>query len=186
MRHPAAIALAILTLSSTARAEPSLIGGTLGVEIGSAGNYDHSTSLGVWARKSLQRGVWAQLELSRVDMSGNAAPSIMPPAGSSDVLSGGGLLIVDLERRSSIVPILLAGAGLDRGTNVVRDVSYVHAELGGGLELRAGSFMLGIDARLGVRNRVAETHRDLLVTFESRLPSEGIYKTARLVAGLTF
>jgi hypothetical protein len=185
MRHPA-IAFALLALSSTAQAEPSLVGGNLGVERGSSGNSDTSTSIGVWARKALQRGVWVQLELSRIDMSGNATPSIMPPAGSSDVLAGSGLLVVDLERRSSIVPILLAGAGLDRATNIVRDVSYAHAELGAGLELRAGSFMLGVDARVGVRNRVAETHRDILTYLETRVPSEGVYKTARLVGGLRF
>jgi hypothetical protein len=186
VRHLASLVLAAVTSTTLASAEPAVVGGNLGVAEGTAGRADQSTSVGVWARKSLQRGVWAQLELSRVDTSGRGTPTIMPPPGGPDVLSGGVMIGVDLERHGPLVPVFLVGAGVDRASNFVREVTYAHAEVGVGLELRSRSFLLGIDARLGYRDTFTEASRDVLLTFQTRLLTDGTYKQARLFAGISF
>lgn len=150
MRPAAAAVIAAVAATAlpapAARAEPR--GFTAGVSIGRAwneqdgGGEEHRT-LGLWGRTALGRRLSLQLELQQVKA----------PYDDAKIRSGTALLVLDLVVGSRLVPMLFAGAGLDRATYYGGAIDGRHFEGGIGLEYRAdGGLFVGVDLRRGGRS----------------------------------
>lgn len=181
MRSGLVFVFVVLALR-TAAAEPIVIGADVGV-LHDQGQSDGST-LGAFVRMRVDRRAWAQFELGRISLD-QGGPSIRAAPGSSDVTQTSGVLVADLGD-GSVVPIAIAGVGLDFASNLVRDNTYLHGEVGAGLELRTGALTLGIDVRLGTRTIAESSQRDVLVYYEPRILAEGTYTSGRVRLGLRF
>jgi len=172
----------VMVAARVAAAEPVLIGADVGV-MHDQGQSDGST-LGAFVRMRVDRRAWAQFELGRTSLD-QGGPSIRAAPGSSDITQTSGVLIADLGD-GALVPVAIAGAGLDFASNIVRDNTYLHGEVGAGLELRTGALTFGIDVRMGTRTIVESNQRDVLVLYEPRILAEGTYTSGRLRLGLRF
>jgi hypothetical protein len=181
MRFGLAVVMVMFAVH-TAAAEPILVGAEVGA-IHDPGQSDGST-LGAFVRMRLDRRAWAELDLARVSLD-QGGPSLRATPGSSDVTQTGGSLLADLGD-GGVVPVVIAGVGLDFASNIVRDNTYLHGEVGAGLELRAGAVVFGVDVRLGTRTIVEQTKRDVLVYYEPRVLAEGTYTTGHVRLGVRF
>jgi len=90
-----------------------------------AADHDAATTIGVFARVPLRGPVAAQVD-SRGSFN-QPTPSIMAPPGSSDILQGSGYLVVDLAE-GTLVPVAVAGIGVDHASNILRDSTFARAE----------------------------------------------------------
>lgn len=146
-------------------------------------------SLGVWGRAQLTPWVGVQLEAQEQTI----------PFTSSKLRGATALIALDL-MKGPVVPVVLAGLGVDRTTEETfgTTVTGRHLEAGLALEYRtAGGFVLGADLRTGERTfddlktapLAQEPVRDVpcctadLVLF---LPPEGRYTAVHLTAGMRF
>jgi hypothetical protein len=94
----------------------------------------------LFGRLGLSSRISGQLELSKID------------SGSQGTFHNGtALLTVDLGA-GQLMPMILAGGGIDRGSDFAGATAAHHIEGGLGLEYRASSgFTIGADARIGGR-----------------------------------
>ena len=175
----------VAAMATPVLAEPVTVGANLGVVRQQSSTIENS-SIGLFARLGVERRVSFQLELARLQRSAAQLPSPMPTPGDADTTQATGMVVVDLDD-GSLAPTVLAGLGADHASNIVRDNTYAHGELGVGLELRMrGGLVLGADARVGMRRILASTQRDILVTFEPPTLPEGTYRSARVNLGFRF
>ncbi len=170
---------ALLALPGLAHAGPIPAGAGLGItqdEAMSSLSPDHSAS--VWGRIGLTPRLAAQLELSRIDMSDRMT--------TADEKTANALAVIDLAASGHLVPILLAGAGIDRASTTVGDTAAHHFEAGLGLEYRAdGGLVIGADARIG--ERTIDSQPDVLVDLYWNPPlSAGQYRSVRATLGVRF
>jgi hypothetical protein len=172
--RPVAVALCLCTLPSLAAAGPVSVGFTVGKTQSKVdANQDADGSLGVFARLALSPRLAAQLDIERV------APSMR---------RGTLLAVLDLGRRGHLVPVLLAGYGIDRGDDAWQDYRATHLEAGFGVEYRAdGGLSIGGDLRIG--NRTLENNLvglDAVPLVANPGMTGGEYRSARIYAGVRF
>lgn len=179
-----AIALGLCVVPTLASARPL----TAGVSIGRAqskvdADTDASHSLGVFGRLGLTSRLSGQLELQKLDTA----------TMSTTVRIATALIVVELGSGKHLVPILVAGAGLDHAeTTYGPTTTGNHIEGGFGLEYRAdGGFTLGADVRMGGRSIDGDgravlqpTEGDVLY-YPDQLPA-GEYRSARITAAVRF
>ncbi len=168
----------LLALPGLADAGPITAGASLGVtqeEAMSAQSPDHSES--VFGRIALTPRLAAQLELSRIDMTDRVQ--------NANEKTASALVVIDLGASGHLVPILLAGAGLDSADAGYNSVSAHHLEAGLGLEYRAdGGLIVGADARLG--DRTIDSQSTFPDLFWNPLLQGGQYRSARVTLGVRF
>lgn len=175
-------ALAALALPAVADARPLTFGAGLG-RIQSKANADGDAS-GTWqlfGRLGLTPRVAVQLEVQKV-----ADPS-------TDIRSGTALLVVELGRMGNFVPLLVAGAGIDRANSgYYYEASGTHKEGGFGLEYRAeGGLTIGAELRLGGRSvdesdQVYPAAEGDIALWAPYGLTAGEYRSARVTAAIRF
>ena len=132
----------------------------------------------LFGRIALTNRLGVQLELQKIDQ-----------GTGPDVRSGTALLVVELGNTGgSIVPLLVAGFGIDRASADYYEASGSHKEGGLGLEYRAdGGLTIGADVRLGGRSVDEPKYNlDLPTLSYAQYMAEGEYRSARLYAAVRF
>ncbi len=187
LRIAAPAAALIAALPSPASAGSGAMGISVGV---SDSKHDYSDSadrtIGVWGRLALSRRISAQVELQKLSSQFDG----------SYIRSGTALIAIDLLARGSLIPVLLAGAGIDRVTlfegSPARDGR--HFEGGLGIEYRdPGGLFVGADVRLGGRS----IENGDVILAGAPVPdigpltiapgiAEGKYRALRVTAGFRF
>src|SRR6266536_2083084 len=146
MRSAATAALALaLAFPALADARPITAGASVGrIQSKANADGDASDTWQLFGRLGLTSRLGVQVEIQRI-----ADPSL-------DVRSGTALLVVELGRKGHLVPLLLAGFGVDKATSPYDsyyEASGTHTEGGLGAEYRLdGGLTLGADLRLGGRS----------------------------------
>jgi hypothetical protein len=179
MRSALVVALALVP--SIAAAGPVSFGAGIGVSENQATVAQGSNeTLGLFGRLGLASRLSLQLELARTQ-SNNAR---------TDDTSGSALAVLDLAQ-GTWVPLLLAGAGLDRAGDTQMQTEAHHFEAGIGLELRSqGGFFVGADARIGELD--IDKQPEVVALFCPRsgcgFPSlhAGEYRSVRATLGVRF
>lgn len=160
MRLPAVLSLLATVAASTtlASARPMTAGVSLGLAQDEVtASQEPNQTLGLFGRLSLTRRVSGQVELVQHESTYNAAR----------VRTGTALLVADLAPNGQLVPVLLAGLGIDRATTSQDTTSGRHLEGGVGLEYRAaGGLTLGADVRVGLR---AVEQKDVILAAETAI-----------------
>ena len=181
MRRVLLALLVVATLPSLAAARPITVGAAYGITQSKVdANADPNTTLNIFGRLGLSSRLGAQLELQRSQTD----------AGGSDIRTGTALLALDLGSGRHLVPMILAGAGLDRATASYQDVTGTHVEGCFALEYRAdGGLVLGGDVRIG--DRSIDQPKTVPLTGAAYLYapatlSDGEYRSARLYVGVRF
>lgn len=178
----AGIALAALALPAVADARPLTLGAGLG-RTQSKANADGEASdtWQLFGRLGFTSRLAVQLEVQKI-----ADPSI-------DVRSGTALLVVELGGKSNFVPLLVAGAGIDRASSGdYYESSGTHIEGGLGLEYRAeAGLTIGADLRLGGRSVDESDHiypatEGYTALWAPYALTEGEYRSARITAAIRF
>ncbi len=186
-----AVAAALLALPTVAAADPSITAGiSLGAiqsKVDGVGGATPNQTLGVFGRLAFGKRVAGQLEVGKTETD----------ASYVTMRKGTALLVVDLGSRGRLVPVLFAGIGLDHATtnSGYTEQSAHHIEGGLGLEYRADSLILGIDARMGGRT-LDGSDQVVPLAGDTREPGiayiapsglrEGEYRSARVTLGLRF
>lgn len=142
------LALAVVFAPTVAVAGPFTAGVSLGLtqqKVDAAAS--PSNTAGVFGRVGLTGRLAAQLELQRVSS-----------ADRADLRTASALLVVELADRAGLVPILVAGVGVERASaSWGGDTDAHHIEGGLGVEYRAsGGLAIGVDARMGGRSLDAQ------------------------------
>jgi hypothetical protein len=181
----APLALALLAATPTlAAARPITLAAGLGLTQAKAdASQDPSSTLAVFGRIGLGRRVSAGLELQRI----NTDDSYV------DIRTVTANIVVDLGSSKHLVPMLIAGAGLDYASfNYGATTDGHHFEGGFGLEYRTdGGLVLGGDLRIGGRS-IDDDHQAYPLAGEGvalYAPStlrEGEYRSARAYVGVRF
>lgn len=184
MRSALLVSLALLP--AAARANPITVGASLGVtqsEQAAGQNVDPDDAYGLFGRVALGRMVSVQGEISRTD------------ARNTSITRHGenALVVVDLATRGTLVPIVLAGAGLDQA-DVANSGSVTahHFEAGLGLEYRSpGGFVAGADVRIGDRTIDSDSTLKILACCTDLQGSPdtlaaGQYRSAHAFVGVRF
>jgi opacity protein-like surface antigen len=198
-----ALALAVLavpaTSSSLAIASPAITAGlSLGAiqsEVDAEG--DHNNTLGLYGRLGFSKRIAGQLEVAKLSTGEYNYDN-------TTIRTATALLVVDLRDRGELMPVLMAGLGIDRASSDYDSTSGTHIEGGLGLEYRARSGLtIGLDFRLGGRSvdeRVYEAYPvegDVggapcgleTCVLANEAPSElreGEYRALRLSLGIRF
>lgn len=182
-----AVAAALTALPTVAAARPI----TAGVSVGSAqskadADRDANTSLGLFGRIALTRRLSGQLELSKLQLDDETNYD------HATIRKLTALVVFDVLDRGALVPMLLAGLGIDRDTSDWYERSGDHVEAGVGLEYRArGGLTLGVDLRIGSRSieerfEALPVEGDIALVAAPAHLSEGEYRTLRLSLGVRF
>jgi hypothetical protein len=195
----ASAVLALPALSAIADARPITAGLTAGVvqsKQDADSGLDASHTIGLFGRLGFSPKVAGQLEVSRIETDDDS---------SVNIRSATALLVVDLGSKGHLVPILVAGVGLDDASDPYGNSQGAHHIEGGlGLEYRAaGGISIGFDVRMGGRSlhdddsvrplsggigsstKPTPTTPTTLAYAPSTL-REGEYRTARLTLGIQF
>lgn len=183
-------ALAVLGSPLLATAGPV----TAGISVGSLQSKadaegDGDRTLGLFGRLRFSRRVAGQLEVTKLesDPELDYSPTVVRTATA--------LLVADLLERGSLMPVLIAGFGIDRASNEYQTTKGTHLEGGIGVEYRAKTGLtLGLDVRVGVRSVEEPEWGDALDAgpASARLwaPAatlrDGEYRAVRLALGITF
>ncbi|MDB4958358.1 MAG: hypothetical protein JWO36_5927 [Myxococcales bacterium] len=145
-------------------------------------NADANPTIGFFGRLAFTPRVAGQLDVQRIQTDDQ----------STDIRSATGLLAVDLGAGKHLVPMILAGFGIDKASSSYGyDTSATHLEGGFALEYRAdGGLTIGLDLRMGGRS-IQQNPQIQLATGTSALyvPStlhEGEYRSGRLTVGIRF
>jgi len=179
------LALALLLLPTIAAARPITVGASYGmIQSKADAGSDPNTELTAFGRLGLGRHVEAGLELQ----------DISAGDGSTVIRTIGGLLLVDLASRSHLMPMLVAGLGVDHSASSYGTTTDAHHYEGGvALEYRAdGGLVVGCDLRIGGRsidNQSAIAYPTTGVAYRapaSSQLSDGEYRSARLYVGVRF
>ncbi len=181
--HVAKLAtLAVLGLGSIASARPVTVGVGVGV-LSAERDWDgvEDDTLQVFGKVGVTSRVSGQLEVQKIDSS------------QSDVVtrSGTALIVVELGKSGRLVPLMLAGLGIDRAENPYGESQEgSHIEGGFGLEYRVdGGLVISADIRLGGRS---VDNSDVVIldagtmALYAPLLIEGEYRSVRLGVGLQF
>jgi hypothetical protein len=195
MRHAfaAVLASAFFVVPAIAAAGPVTAGINLGLsqsKIDGQSGADASHTLGLFGRLRFTPRVAGQLEVSRIQTD---------QYSGVDIRSATALLVVELGAKGRLVPILVAGLGLDSATNSYGDSTDAHHIEGGlGLEYRAeGGLTIGADARLGGRTlhqqdvaypatTCLESDRTRIAYYAPSNLQDGEYRSARITLGIRF
>jgi opacity protein-like surface antigen len=175
--------LALFALPSTTLANPVTAGVSLGLAHSAADadvGVDSSRTLGLFGRIGLSSRLSGQLEVSRHSTEDGS---------NLDIRTGTALLVVDLKSGGRWMPMLMAGAGLDRAEGEFSSTSGHHFEGGFGLEYRSdGGLTLGADVRLGGRSIDDDdvVIQDDVVFIAPSQMREGEYRSARITLGVRF
>ncbi len=103
---------------------------------------DANHTIGLFGRLGFTPRLAGQLEVAR----------IQTEDGGANIRTATALLVVDLGSKGRLVPILLAGLGLDDASTPYGTSQGAHHIEGGlGLEYRADGITIGADVRLGDR-----------------------------------
>lgn len=142
----AATAALLPALSGLAEARPITAGLTAGVaqsKQDADGGADANHTIGLFGRLGFTPRLAGQLEVSRIQTDDSYV----------NIRSATALLVVDLGSKGRLVPVLVAGLGLDDASDPYGNSTGAHHIEGGlGLEYRAeGGFTIGADMRLGGR-----------------------------------
>jgi hypothetical protein len=183
MRLPWLALLAPTLVASAAAARPITIGAAAGITQAKVdANADPSTALSVFGRLGFNRHASAQLELQRIE----------DDANNANIRTGTLLVTLDLSDGKHLVPMVLAGAGIDSATSLYESTSGTHFEGGFALEYRAdGGLVVGGDLRIGGRSldqAAAKTYPVTGTTYfaPSQPLSDGEYRSARAYVGVRF
>src|SRR5687768_10257016 len=147
MRHAiAATMFALCFAPSVAAAGPLTAGVNLGLsqsELDGQQGLDPSRTVGLFGRLAFNPRVAGQLEVARVQTGDEYSQVNIRSATMS--------MVVDLGNKGRLVPILVAGIGMDWASNDYGGSSEAHHIEGGlGLEYRAeGGLTIGVDLRMG-------------------------------------
>jgi hypothetical protein len=174
----------VVTVPSLASARPITVGAAAGITQSKVdANNDPNTTLNVFGRLGLNPRVAAQLELQRIETDNSAV----------DIRTGTLLVALDLSANKHLVPMILAGAGLDSATTPYGSGTDAHHFEGGvGLEYRAdGGLVVGGDLRIGGRSIDSQSGVAMPLTGVAYLAapsnlSDGEYRSARLYVGVRF
>lgn len=173
--------LAALLISPAATANPIIVGANLGItqsEVNASADPDHA--VGLYGRVALARRFGAQLELGRID---GADPNMQTRTVN-------GLAVLDLGA-GPLVPMLVAGLGVDHASEYGGDIAAHHVEAGAGVEYRTrDGLVIGADVRIGDRtidsdSRLVPLACCTLYTPEQPL-ADGQYRSARVTLGVRF
>jgi hypothetical protein len=174
--------LVALLLGSTTVASAGV---TAGVDLGLTqakddGNADSSHTLGVFGRLGFTPRLAGQLELQKID---TGTPNV-------DIRTVTGLLVVDLGDGGRLMPMILAGIGIDHAGMTYGSVDGHHLEGGFSLEYRAdGGFTIGAGFRLGGRSIDSDSTIVPLANVALYVPQtirEGEYRSAGIYAAVRF
>jgi hypothetical protein len=189
MRSVLVALLAPMLVASVASARPVTIGAALGLTQEKVNaDADPNTALSVFGRLGVNQRAAVQLELQRIDTGDT----------SSSIRTGTLLVALDLGSSKHLMPMILAGLGLDWGSTTYGESTDAHHFEGGlGLEYRAdGGLVVGGDIRIGGRSIDSQSSIAYPVSGSSgggiayRAPasslSEGEYRTARAYVGVRF
>ncbi len=179
-----AIGLAVLAAPSLAAARPFTAGVTLGeTQSQVEANADPNHTLGLFGRLGISPRVAGQLEIQRTDTT----------SSSTDIRGGTLGISIDLGSSPHLVPLVFAGAGLDRAsTGFGGEIDAHHFEAGLGLEYRTdGGFVIGADARIGDRTIDSDTTLvplagGTIALYEPSTLRDGEYRSLRLTMGIRF
>jgi hypothetical protein len=183
--RPAPLALALLTAAPTlAAARPITLAAGLGLTQAKAdASQDPNSTLAVFGRIALGRRVSTGLELQRI----NTDDSYV------DIRTVTANLVVDLGSSKHVVPMLIAGAGLDYASyNYGATTDGHHFEGGLGLEYRTdGGLVIGGDVRIGGRSidddqQVYPLAGAGVAYYAPSTLREGEYRSARAYVGVRF
>ncbi len=182
------VVFAIPALSPTpAAARPITLGIAAGVSHSEVdADTDGHRTLGLFGRVGFSKRVAGQLELVKFDTDDETNYD------NTTIRTGTALLVVDLLDRGELVPVLLAGLGIDRAENDYTTTKGTHIEGGLGVEYRSrGGLTIGLDLRLGGRS-IEETYETQPVdvpTIARVAPArlqEGEYRAGRITVGVKF
>ena len=184
MRLVPLAALALIAAPAVASARPITVGAAAGITQSKVdANSDPNTTLNVFGRLGLNPRVAAQLELQRIETD----------TSGTDIRTGTVLVALDLSANKHLVPMILAGAGLDSATTSYGSETDAHHFEGGfALEYRAdGGLVVGADLRIGGRSIDSESGVAVPVSGVAYLApassiSDGEYRSARLYVGVRF
>lgn len=179
------LALALVLLPSFAAARPITVGASYGmIQSKTDAGSDPNSQMTAFGRVGIGRHVEAGLELQ----------NISPGDNTSVMRTFGALLVVDLASSKHLMPMLIAGVGMDHSASSYgTTVDAHHYEGGFALEYRAdGGLVFGGDLRIGGRSidsQSAIAYPTTGVAF--RAPptsqiSDGEYRSARLYVGVRF
>jgi hypothetical protein len=189
MRLASRIAAAAALLA--ALPTPASAGGAGGVSFGMSLDQQSQSgttnrTFGVWGRLALSQRISGQVELQKIESAYDG----------SFIRSGTALILLDLRARGPLMPVLLAGAGVDRVAPFGGDprMNGRHYEGGLGLEYREeNGLFFGIDVRLGGRSI---DNGDVILAGGDPPPvgpavlvpsvAEGFYRSLRLSGGFRF
>ena len=184
MRPVPLAVLALLAAPTIASARPITVGAAAGITQSKVdANSDPNTTVNVFGRLGLNPRVAAQLELQRIQTDTSGA----------DIRTGTLLIALDLSAGKHLVPMVLAGAGLDSAsTSYGAQTDAHHFEGGFALEYRAdGGLVVGGDLRIGGRSIDSQSGVAMPLTGVAYLApasnlSDGEYRSARLYVGVRF
>jgi hypothetical protein len=176
--------VSVASLGSVASARPVTIGAALGLTQEKANaSADPNTALSVFGRLGVNQRAAVQLELQRIDTADS----------SSSIRTGTLLVALDLGSSKHLMPMILAGLGLDWASTTYGESTDAHHFEGGvGLEYRAdGGLVVGGDLRIGGRSIDSQSSIAYPVSGVAyRAPasslSDGEYRSARAYVGVRF
>ena len=177
----AAALIALVALPSFADARPIIAGASVG-RIQSEVNADGEASdtYQLFGRIGFTSRLSAQVELQKIE------------DPYAEVRSVTALLVVELAgSQSKLMPLLVAGLGVDTAETDYYEEHGTHKEGGLGLEYRAdGGFTVGIDFRLGGRSvdqsdQVTPLGEGMIGLWAPAM-AEGEYRSGRLYAAIRF
>jgi hypothetical protein len=142
---------------------------------------DANHTLGLWGRLGFTPRVAGQLEIQRIQTSDS----------NHDVRALSGLLVVDLGSGGRLMPLILAGVGIDSNSTAYGSQDATHIEGGFGLEYRAdGGLTIGADVRMGGRsinnNTTVQPLMGGALYYAPSSLHDGEYRSARLTVGVRF
>jgi outer membrane protein with beta-barrel domain len=179
------LALLVPTLvAATASARPITVGAAMGLTQAKVdANSDPNTTLSVFGRLGFNRHASAQLEFQRIETDSTG----------TDIRTGTLLVTLDLSDGKHLVPMILAGAGLDSASTTYGNSTDAHHFEGGfALEYRAdGGLVVGGDLRIGGRSidsQSAVAYPTVGVAYFAPAAnlSDGEYRSARAYVGIRF
>ena len=176
------LVLLALLVPSLASARPITVGAAAGITQSKVdASADPNTTINIFGRLGLNPRFALQLELQRIETDQTG----------TDIRTGTLLAALDLSASKHLVPMILAGVGLDDASSTYEQTSGNHFEGGFALEYRAdGGLVVGGDVRIGGRS-IDATSKAVPVSGVAYLApasnlSDGEYRSARAYVGVRF
>jgi len=180
-----AIAALLVALPSVAAAGPFTAGiafGKIHSKADADSGADANGTASVFGRIGFSPRLGGQLELQRIKTEDSG----------TDLRTATALVVLELGSKGRLVPLLVAGVGVDKESSQYGyEQSAHHLEAGLGLEYRAdGGLVVGADLRIGDRTleqqyEVQPLAGDVIAYVPSSL-RDGEYRAARISLGIRF